>query len=253
MAITALEYLVVTSLRDHRQWPAAPSILEMGESNWYGDVPLDEVAADLARMDAEPKHVAALAEIRTANRPSQLYELARLFFNGIAGASAYASIDPGTPGSKYRFDLNRPVPIDQTFDVVCNFGTAEHIFNIAQLYETVHDRTRPGGLMVHSGPFTGWPDHGFFSLHPTLYFDLARENDYTIESMVCAQMNPFKFLQVASHEEMFGLIKAGKIPAHSHLNVVFRKTTDAPFRIPTQAYYAGALSPAAARGWRELR
>ena len=257
MAVTALEYLVVTSLRDHGRWPAGPSVLETGESNWYGDVPLDDMAADVARLTIDPQArdrlTAVLNEVRKAERPSRMYELAKVFFHGIAGASSYAAIDPGTANSRYKFDLNQPVPIDEMFDVVCNFGTAEHIFNIAQFYATVHDRTRVGGLMMHSGPFTGWPDHGFFSLHPTLYFDLARENGYEIVSMVCGQLKPLRYLQISSHDEMFELIKAGKVPGHSHLNVVFRRTSGEPFKVPVQAYYAGALSPAAARGWQELR
>ena len=257
MAITALEYLVVTSLRDYGQWPAGPSVLETGQSNWYGDVPLDDLAADLARINRDPADRSRLsldlAEIRSASRPEKLYELAGLFFTGIVGASSYAAIDPGTPGSRYKFDLNFPVPIAESFDVVCNFGTAEHIFNIAQLFMTVHDRCKTGGLMVHSGPFTGWPDHGFYSIHPTTYFDVARENGYAIVSLICARMNPFRYLQVSSHDEMFELIKAGRIPVHSHLNVVFKKMSADEFKMPVQAYYAGALSPAAARGWSELR
>ena len=198
-------------------------------------------------------HLAELHEAVIAKRQGLLYELAQLFFRAIVQVGSYASIDPGTPGSQYRFDLNLPVSIDQKFDLVLNIGTAEHIFNVYQFFKTAHELTAPGGLMMHSSPFTGWPDHGFFNFQPTFFFDLARANRYEILSFICGRIKPLEYVQVRNHDDIPLLIQSAKIPAGSHINVLFRKTTDADFVVPMQGYYAGTLSKESTRFWHELR
>jgi hypothetical protein len=257
MAITALEFMVLSSFREHGLLPPRPRVLELGESNWYGDVSVDQLEQEIRRLLTDPHQrdaqLLALKQITGANRPGILYELARLFFVAIVQADEYTSIDPGTPSSRYRFDLNQPVPIAERFDLLLNIGTAEHIFNVQQFFKTAHELTLPGGLMMHSSPFTGWPDHGFFNFQPTFYFDLARANGYEILSFICGKLKPFAYVQVKHHEEIPQLIRAGKIPAGSHINVVYRKKIDAGFAVPMQAYYAGALSKESQRAWHELR
>jgi hypothetical protein len=73
-------------------------------------------------------------------------------------------------------------------------------------------------------------------------------------TFVIAQLNPFRYAQIKSHEELPALIKSEGIPTNTHINVVFRKATEPDeFKPPTQAYYAGNLSPEAARLWHEHR
>ena len=257
MAITALEFMVLASLREHQILSLKPRVLELGESNWYGDVSVDSLEQEIRRLVASPPqrdlYISQLNEIERANRPGHLYELAKLFFAAVVQVGKYSAIDPGTPGSRFQFDLNLPVPVTEQFDLTMNIGTAEHIFNVYQFFKTAHERTLTGGLMMHSSPFTGWPDHGFFNFQPTFYFDLARSNRYEILSFICAKFNPFEYVQVQTHDEIPQLILAGKIPAGSHINVVFRKTTDAEFIVPMQGYYAGTLSEESARQWHEMR
>ena len=257
MAITALEFMVLSSFREHSILPLQPRVLELGESNWYGDVSGGELEQEIRRQISDPVirdlFLARLDEAVIAQRPSLLYELAQIFFFAIVQPDSYVANDPGTPGSKYRFDLNLPVSIAEKFDLVLNIGTAEHIFNVYQFFKTAHDLTVPGGLMMHSSPFTGWPDHGFFNFQPTFFFDLARANQYEILSFICGRIKPFEYVQVKDHDEIPHLIQSGKIPAGSHINVVFRKKIDAEFSVPMQAYYAGALSKESQKLWHELR
>jgi hypothetical protein len=257
MAITQLEFMVLSSFREHRILPLRPRTLELGESNWYGDVSVEQLEDEIRRLVTDPveleRHLAVLAEAAIAQRPEMLYELARIFFAAIVQVGSYSAVDPGTPGSRYRFDLNRPVPINERFDLVLNIGTAEHIFNVFQFFKTAHDLTKPGGWMMHSSPFTGWPDHGFFNFQPTFFFDLARANGYEILSFICARIDPFEYVQVRDHDEIPHLIRAGKIAPGSHINVLFRKTAAAEFVVPTQGYYAGTLSKELANYWQKLR
>jgi hypothetical protein len=258
LAITSLEYIVFSSLRLHGVLPTSSRVLELGESNWYGDVPVSQMETDIRSFVTDAAACEQiLSQLRLAvaiNGPQVLYEIARAFFRGIVGATDYRAIDPGTPSSTYQFDLNLPIPLDEQFDIIINNGTAEHVFNVLQFFKTAHERTSGGGLMIHSSPFTGWPDHGFYNFQPTFFFDLARANRYEILSFVCGQIKPLKYVQISSHAEFGQLLKEGKIPPNAHLNVAFRKPKESvDFAMPTQAYYAGALTPEMKRMWHEHR
>lgn len=258
MAISALEYLVVSTLRDNGALPPKPRVLEFGESNWYGDVSLDYFKQGIDKYVQDPAERAAvrleLDQSLAAQRPNMDYEVARIWFRALFDHSSYASIDPGTPSSTHRFNLTQPVPLQERFDITINFGTAEHIFNIHQFFKTVHDLTVEGGLMIHTAPCTGWVDHGFFTLQPTLFYDLAQANGYDVICVVCAQLHPFAYVQIPSRNDLPQLLKEGKIPQNSVVNVVFRKAAStAEFKTPIQAIYSGQLSPQAIKAWDELR
>lgn len=97
------------------------------------------------------------------------------------GIGQYLSADIGDPRADYRIDLNYPVQ-DQSrkFDLITNIGTAEHVFNVAQVFITIHQLLKDGGVVLHVLPTLGDCNHGFWNVHPTVYFDLARENGYEI-------------------------------------------------------------------------
>lgn len=257
MAITALEYLVFSTLRKHQQLPARPRVLELGESNWYGDVSIEQLEQDLNQCVDETAREATLSRLRqvwASDAKNRLYEVARIFYDVFLQPASYTAIDPGTPGSQYRFDLNQPVPLNDKFDVTINIGTGEHVFNVYQFYKTAHDLTAEGGLMIHSAPFTGWIDHGFYGFQPTFFFDLARANRYHVLTFVIAQLNPFRYAQITRHDELPALIRSEAVPPNTHINVVFRKSAEpVEFAVPTQGYYAGTLSPEAVRLWHEHR
>lgn len=176
MAITATHYRLFKSL----PLPQGGSLLEIGEANWYGDLDPRE-AADLSGLDP--------------GSDTYEFDICKRVYAAIFSPSRFVAIDQGG-ATAVRLDLNKPLgyhtalveyspngdPLiaDRKFDVIINHGTAEHIFNIAQVFRTMHDACAEGGLMVHDSPFTGWIDHGFYCLHPTLFYDLAAANCYEI-------------------------------------------------------------------------
>jgi SAM-dependent methyltransferase len=111
-------------------------------------------------------------------RADGIPEFYRLF-----GVERYRSMDLLDARVDWKRDFNKPIRLRQRFDLATNFGTAEHVFNIAQLFCSMHDAIRPGGVMLHVLPTFGDIDHGFYNIHPTIYFDLAAANDYTIEDI----------------------------------------------------------------------
>jgi len=242
MAISATHARLFRSL----PLPRGGSLLEIGEANWYGDVEPDfpvrestiDVACDL--------------------KPPDSFEIAKAFYAATFAPSRIVSIDKhGTPDA-FHCDLNLPLPEPamgdrELFDVAINHGTAEHIFNIAQVFRTMHDRCATGGLMVHESPFTGWIDHGFYCLQPTLFYDLAAANGYEIVGIWIQHIQQNLTLRLDDREHVHRLAAAGELPNNAMLFVCYRKLFDTPFKIPMQGYYAGKLSAAGNRAWEGLR
>lgn len=88
-------------------------------------------------------------------------------------------------GSEVEHDFNFEIPqeFQNRFDVVIDFGTCEHIFNLAQALINVHKMLRLGGRVYHCGPLC-WPNHGFYGYNPTLFADFYEDNGCEIEDMI---------------------------------------------------------------------
>jgi hypothetical protein len=101
-------------------------------------------------------------------------------FYGIFGIERYLSADKFDPRSDWQIDLNIPANISRRFPLVTNFGTSEHVFNVAQSIATTMDIVAPDGVALFVLPAFGQINHGFYNIHPTLFFDICRENSYEI-------------------------------------------------------------------------
>ncbi len=176
MAIAGPHYRCLRDLHEAGQLPQGGSILEIGEANWYGDIPV-------------PRELAA-------DNP---YTVVKNLYFALFATWDVVSIDFHGPNA-LKLDLNEPISLAPgTFNVVFNHGTAEHVFNIANVLRVMHDHCVNGGLMIHESPFTGWIDHGFYTLQPTLYFDVASANGYEIVMMAVTQIE-LQILNAISEE-----------------------------------------------------
>jgi SAM-dependent methyltransferase len=178
VAITRVDVEMWRKLRDEKKLPLKPTILEIGEANWYGDYPLSGLIADVKKCKDEQKYevrreMATLFE-KTGNLTiEETFLAAKYFYELIMNFSRIGTIDlNGTEGAS-KVDLNYPIQNNILFDVVINTGTLEHIFDIAQCFRTIHGNCAPNGLMYHVFPMRGWLDHGFYNINPTLLVDLA--------------------------------------------------------------------------------
>jgi SAM-dependent methyltransferase len=229
MAISATHYHLLCSLRD--KLPHGGTLLEIGEANWYGDIQPD--------FPYQPG--------------SNLFEIAKACYASLFAPERTVAIDKdGTPAA-LRHDLNQPFDLGEQFDVVINHGTAEHIFNVAQVFRSMHDHCQPGGLMIHESPFTGWIDHGFYCLQPTLFYDLAAANCYEIVLVAVEDFAAKSYQRLTTRDHAVELAAAGELPPNGTLFVVFRKLFDMEFRVPCQGYYAGTLSHKGSKAWEVLR
>lgn len=227
MAISATQYDLL------RQLPVkhGGSLLEIGEANWYGD--LDPESVGLPR--------------------GCQFETAKAFYRQWFDPSRLVAIDNNGTESALRRDLNLPIELGERFDVVINNGTAEHVFNLSQVFSTMHDHCEQDGWLIHDAPFCGWIDHGFYCLQPTLFYDLAMANCYEVHSLHVHESRSRVVIRLDSRDHAARLAEAKRLPQNSMLLAVLRKRVDSPFRYPRQGYYAGTLSTAGARAWEQVR
>lgn len=258
MAISSVYYVLIRRMYELGLLPQNAAILEIGEANINSDVPANAIDDDIRKYVTDPERrdqlLAEYSELAKQQFRSVSFDLAKLIYRIFFAATEVQSIDFNGTISSHKLDLNVRVQLNRKFDVSLNHGTAEHIFNIAQVFRTMHDYTVPGGLMIHEGPFTGWIDHGFYNLQPTLFFDVAEFNQYEIRAMVIEDHNSQKIFPLTCREDLYELAKTNSIPANTMLFVAFRKGPgDAPFKVPLQGYYRGILPASGVEAWQSLR
>lgn len=96
------------------------------------------------------------------------------------GFSTYKSIDFYDDRADYQFDINYIINMRERFDVITNFGTAEHLSNIGSIFASTHNLLNKNGLALFILPAMGHITHGFFNIHPILFKALAYYNKYEI-------------------------------------------------------------------------
>lgn len=256
MAITSIEYSIIKRLRDLKKLPLKGTILEIGESNWYGDVPIDALAQDIYAYGIEHEREGLFRMLSTVveTKPaSMLFDIAKIWYQVFFHATPALIIDQGGPNA-LKLNLNDRIDLDTQYDIVVNFGTIEHIFNVFQFFENFHRWSKVGGYMIHGLPFSGWYDHGFYNFNPTFFWDLARANTYTNLLTINAVLHPLNLLQLGSREQAIEHFKSNPIPKDSLIYSFMIKGLDCPFRTPQQYVYDPTVdSKVAKKAWRELR
>lgn len=257
MAISVIEYSLIRSLQEQNLLPRGGDLLEIGEANWYGDVSLDALRADITRFAAPERKADLLAAADAAAQRGDMqaqFDLGKVFWHTFLGPASISAIDFAGSAIAQRLDLNLPINLGQRFDIVHNAVTLEHVFDIAQAFRNLHNLTRPGGVMIHHAPFVGWVDHGFYALQPTLFWDLAEANGYHVAVMAYAEVKPPRLESLPTREAVLEMAKAGRIGRNANLAAVLQRPhNEEPFRVPLQGYYAGRISQDAVDAWSELR
>lgn len=257
MAITHIEYALFRFFRDKNVISRNSHVLELGEANWYGDVADKVLGQDIYRYapaDVRKELFCALNDAIEEGGRQMIWKKAKVFWETFLQPKSMTAIDFHGTEKALKLDLNGPVSLERQYQLVMNLGTAEHVFNVAQVFKTIHDYTAPGGHMLHGLPFSGWVDHGFYNFQPTFYWDLAITNQYKIEQAVYAELSPGKLLEITSREMLLQMAKEETIGKNSLIYVLFKKPDiESDFKIPMQGYYAGSLPSEAAELWKTLR
>jgi hypothetical protein len=185
MSFTPLMTLLVERLVD--LLGARPSVVEFGNQTFNSsDAALDAVLAraeghtgiDLERLRALRRRVKEKRVVATAE-----YYLC-------LGFGHYDAIDINDTYGSLVMDLNQDLSVvynfNTTYDLVTNNGTGEHIFNQAAILRNLHNLAKVNGIMIHAMPMLNYINHGFYSFHPSLYYSLARANNYRLLGLALA-------------------------------------------------------------------
>jgi len=77
-------------------------------------------------------------------------------------------------------DMNRPIEQAQTYSLVVDFGTLEHVFNVPVAFDNVAKLAAPGAHILHVLPSNNFSGHGFYQFSPEFFFQLyAPERGYS--------------------------------------------------------------------------
>lgn len=257
MAICRADYEIFKAIRRARERRPS-SVCELGEAEFYGDVPFQELLSDVKQLGTKEAFVRAAKLIersRAGETQAAGWGLSKVVYDAFLGATEVTSIDLHGSETAHRIDLNLALHAKEQFDVVFNTGTAEHVFRAANALEYAHQLTKHQGLMVHCFPFRGLIDHGFWMVNPTLVYDLARANHYEVLFLTLSVIHgPLIWLDPATgRERIRDMARDRALPDDSWLHVAYLKTRPDPFVVPTQAIYSDSPDPELASDWKSLR
>ena len=101
-------------------------------------------------------------------------------------ANSVKSIDNSSfEGADIIHDMNKPMEnLNEKFDTVIDFGTSEHIFDVAQNLNNISKLCKINGIILHSLPANNNCGHGFWQFSPELFFSLYSENNGFLETEI---------------------------------------------------------------------
>lgn len=94
------------------------------------------------------------------------------------GASDVTSLDASDyEGADLVVDLNANVDLGKLgkYDVVLDFGTLEHVFDVRNAFDTVSKLVKVGGFLIHVLPANQECGHGFYQYSPEFFFSYYSE------------------------------------------------------------------------------
>jgi F5/8 type C domain len=224
--------------------PAGMHILELGESQLLPAESGEALLSALADFVTPDRVLEAERRLAIARQSKSQYLKvfgpARALYHAIFDPASYVAVDLEQGPRRYCLDLNGTVNLGIHFDCVINNGTSEHLFDQANVFRTIHEHTRAGGLMIHFTPCLGWLNHGLYHVQPGFFFDLAAANQYDA-----------KFIGLATDDKCYALQSPQDVPAalreypklhDSELCAVLQKINDEPFSVPLQGAYGFQVS-----------
>jgi hypothetical protein len=162
------------------------------------------------------------------------------------GFSTVHSIDISNyEDATFQLDLNEPSTPDhlsESYDIVFNGGTIEHVFHVGNALFHATSMARKGGVVVHLNPSNDWIDHGFYQLSPTLMFDFYNVNESDIlESIMISKSTKDNALDDIWHFNSYIPGDDGDPELRGkkllHYFVAGKPTVELPLRVPLQGTY----------------
>jgi SAM-dependent methyltransferase len=154
------------------------------------------------------------------------------FFQEWLGARETVAIDASDyEGATRIHDLNCPVPAEwnESFDVVIDAGTLEHVFNFPAAIESCLRMLKVGGTIFWSMPANNYCGHGFYQFSPELIFRIfSHQSGFNIEQLLLFT-HPFPGAELSSRMKFYSV----RNPDEVRSRVAFMN--DAPTGLLVQA------------------
>src|ERR1041384_1061854 len=110
------------------------------------------------------------------------------------GAKTLHTIDASDfEGATHVHDLNQPVPNSwkAAYDLVCDCGTLEHVFNFPAAIRNCMEIVKIGGHFFTQAPANNNFGHGFYQFSPELFYRvLSPKNGFKVEHCIAVEQSP---------------------------------------------------------------
>jgi len=164
----------------------------MGISRANGALALVHDAIRLGRLVVTGLRMAELGNQSLRKDVLGIQVPAKKFFTAMG--MEHTSIDQNGKDGALPLDLCLPITrpdLLESFDLVTNFGTIEHVDRQYPAWRNVHSLAKVGGLFLHLLPETGsWPGHCPYRYGPEFPAALARCCAYEVLQCSRGEINP---------------------------------------------------------------
>lgn len=233
--------------REHKRKPYNGPALTMGRQAL--SVTENEILEILVSEGITPNPYPISETQKQTNIPQWVSHnyISDVYFFHLLGINEVKAIDYADhENADIIHDFNTPVAqkLYNTFDLIIDSGTIEHIFDIRQALINISLMLKHGGRIIHMTPTNNYVQHGFYQISPTLYFDYYSENKFVDLRGFLVEHDryrpwkyPFHFFELSDYE-------AVNISSKQALVTVFvaQKThISTAGRSPIQTYYKNLL------------
>jgi len=113
------------------------------------------------------------------------------------GASVVDSVDASIyEGASIIHDFNKPIDASlvRSYTCVIDFGSLEHVFNVAVALKNCTDLIEIGGQFLSMSPANNMMGHGFYQFSPELYFNYLSHNGFSDIDVFMVPYRSFPYL-----------------------------------------------------------
>ena len=158
----------------------------------------------------------------------------KLFWQSL-GINNYSCLDINKEKDSIYIDLNFPLTdkkLFSKFDLVCDFGNNEHVFNVGEAYKTMYNLcSKDGFIWVNQSLFNG---NGFFNFDVSFFENFAAANKLSIvHSAYLVNLKDYEQFMIPANKSLLKAINLNKVN-NIDTTYVFRKTTNDEFNIAYQ-------------------
>ena len=146
------------------------------------------------------------------------------------GIKDYKCSDINHSHNSIFIDLNQPFTNKKylnNFDLVCDFGNNEHIFNVGEAYKTMYNLTKKNGFIWITQSVYG--GNGFFNFDASFFEGYASANNLSIvHACYLVKLSTYDQIIIPCNKNLFNAINLSKVQGID-ISYVYKKYSDKEF------------------------